>query len=121
MATKRRLIILQRITGRHFCTPFIGGKLEVRKLKDGILTISNKKSDAIIKTDLEGRILWSVNLSEDPVVIEGVQFVEDRIIVNIGVDEWHDQYVVIDNTDGTLIQEATIEHVRGALSSPIWR
>ncbi|MEE1011570.1 MAG: zinc ribbon domain-containing protein [Acutalibacteraceae bacterium] len=60
------LYIIDAKTGKNASEPkYVGAKSEIRKLEDGILLISHKSSDAVMKTDLLGNILWTANLSND--------------------------------------------------------
>ena len=44
---------------------YVGAKSGIRKLKDGILLISPGKTDAVMKTDLMGNVLWTANLTAE--------------------------------------------------------
>lgn len=44
---------------------YVGAKSGIRKLKDGILLISPGKTDAVMKTDLTGNVLWTANLTAE--------------------------------------------------------
>ena len=68
---------------------YVGETDGIRKLKDGILLLRKGPSDAIMKTDLAGNVLWSVNTDteviysmtddDDPKII--VQIVEGNYVV----------------------------------------
>lgn len=60
------MYIIDAETGENAVAPkYVGAKSEIRKLEDGILLVSHKSSDAIMKTDLVGNVLWTANLSKD--------------------------------------------------------
>lgn len=60
------MYIIDAETGENAVAPkYVGAKSEIRKLEDGILLVSHKSSDAIMKTDLAGNVLWTANLSKD--------------------------------------------------------
>lgn len=60
------MYIINAETGKNAVEPkYVGAKSEIRKLEDGILLVSHKSSDAIMKTDLVGNVLWTANLSKD--------------------------------------------------------
>lgn len=59
------MYIINAKTGEDDVEPkFVGAKTGIRKLKDGILLIAAGQSDAVMKTDLVGNVLWTVNLAE---------------------------------------------------------
>lgn len=60
------MYIIDAETGENAVEPkYVGAKSEIRKLEDGILLISHKSADAVMKTDLTGNVLWTANLSKD--------------------------------------------------------
>lgn len=60
------MYILDTKTGEDAVSPkYVGAKIGIRKLTDGILLIAQSKSDAVMKTDLVGNVLWTVNLNND--------------------------------------------------------
>ncbi len=44
---------------------YVGAKCGIRKFEDGILLISTGRTDAVMKTDLTGNVLWTVNLTAE--------------------------------------------------------
>ena len=59
------MYIINAKTGEDDVEPkFVGAKTGIRKLKDGILLIAQGCSDAVMKTDLVGNVLWTVNLAQ---------------------------------------------------------
>lgn len=60
------MYIINTKDGENAVEPkYVGPKTEIRKLSDGILLINYTKSDAIMKTDLVGNVLWTVNIENN--------------------------------------------------------
>lgn len=60
------MYIIDAQTGEDSVEPkYVGAKTAIRKLEDGIILVSQKASDAIMKTDLSGNVLWTGNFSYD--------------------------------------------------------
>lgn len=60
------MYIINSQTGENSVEPkYVGAKTAIRKLEDGIILVSQKASDAIMKTDLVGNVLWTGNFSYD--------------------------------------------------------
>lgn len=106
LSADNSLYVIDLATGEDTFKPvFIGEKQEIRKMADGILGIGFAKSDAIMKTDLAGNILWTASIAEDIRAVDGVQFVDGRIILQLELfDGVH--FIVIDSDSGELIQDA---------------
>ena len=107
LAAGNSLYILDLATGEDTFPPaFIGEKQEVRKMADGVLCIAASKTDAILKTDLDGNILWTASLPEDVLAVDGIQFVDERIVLQLSLaDRTH--FVVVDAASGEITQDAT--------------
>lgn len=82
------MYIIDAETGENAVEPkYVGAKSEIRKLEDGILLISHKSADAIMKTDLVGNVLWTANLSYDmpepnsPENIPVVQIIDGNYVI----------------------------------------
>ncbi len=57
------LYVIDMETGEDKISPVtVGEKTDIRKTPDGILLISDSMTDTLIKTDLEGTILWKLDL-----------------------------------------------------------
>ena len=106
LVANNNLYIINIATGEDtFAKSFIGQKQDIRKMPDGILSIGASKSDAVIKNDLDGNMVWTANLSEDVYSVNSVQFVDDNIILQVDLmDGLH--YIVIDNQTGKIITDA---------------
>lgn len=60
------MYIINAETGEDAVEPrYVGAKCDIRKLEDGILLVSPGKSDAVMKTDLTGEVLWTANLTAE--------------------------------------------------------
>ena len=82
------MYIIDAETGENAVEPkYVGAKSEIRKLEDGILLVSHKSADAIMKTDLVGNVLWTANLSYDmiepnsPENIPVVQIIDGNYVI----------------------------------------
>lgn len=65
------LYIINIATGEDTYPPaYVGKKIAVRKLNDGILLVSNAKSDGIMKLALDGSMIWKTNTSNDMLYAE---------------------------------------------------
>lgn len=105
LSANNEMYIIDLATGEDTFDPvFIGEILDVRKLTDGILCIRASKSDAVMKLDNRGGVIWKTNGSSVTEDVYGVQLVEDRIIYDL----WQEDggcYMVLDNKTGELLQE----------------
>ena len=71
-------------TGGDVTKPsYVGEKTDIRKVADGLIMFSAEKSDSVMKTDLDGNIVWKTNIMNDNYSGSSntVQFVDDKIIV----------------------------------------
>ena len=106
------LYVLNAATGEDVFPPiYVGGnKVGIRKLSDGILLIGWGKSDAIMKIDLKGQMIWKNNVSEEVVSVESIQAIGNNLIISVraydsqGRINYH--YYVVDNETGAIIVDA---------------
>ena len=106
------MFIINAETGENAVDPkYVGAKSEIRKLEDGILLVSHKSSDAIMKTDLVGNVLWTANLSKDmrepstPEDIPVVQLIGGNYVIQYeAVTNGHPDgtYTAVITPDGTV-------------------
>lgn len=61
---------------------YVGAKCGIRKFEDGILLISTGKTDAVMKTDLTGNVLWTVNLTAE--ISDSLSGAEPPIVQIVG-------------------------------------
>ncbi len=67
LGTSDKLYIIDAQTGEDASAPIkISPAVAVRKLKDGILVVSKTTFDAVTKFDLDGNVLWTINLGLAP-------------------------------------------------------
>lgn len=111
LAVNNELYIINIQTGEDTFEPsYVGPKKAIRKLGDGILMISEGKSDGVMKVGLDGRIIWKTNLQEDTYDVAGVQLVGDNIVIEQyywnSPDDYGTHFLVLNNADGSLIADA---------------
>lgn len=78
------LYIIDMTTGEDVTSPsYVGEKSDIRKVSDGLIMFTASKSDSVMKTNLEGDIIWKTNLINDNYTTSAntVQFVDDKIII----------------------------------------
>ena len=110
LSANNKLYIINVENGEDTFSPnFIGSKIEVRKLNNGILTVGSEKSDAVIMSSLDGKMQWSVNLSNDIRYVESIQVIGDNIVMDLIDSDYRHHYVAINEKDGTLIQDNLVD------------
>lgn len=80
------LYIIDIATGGDFIEPMlVGEKYDIRKVSDGIIMLSMEQADTVMKTDLEGNVIWKTNIMDNNLQGGGinVQFVGEKIILSI--------------------------------------
>lgn len=88
---------------------YVGEKISIRKLTDGILLLSEGPSDAIMKTDLSGNVLWTVNTKMKMFFAE-----EDDIVVQIVGGNYVTKYIgMYDN--GNLVTDDSDQPIEFAV------
>ena len=112
LTANNELFIINTQTGEDTFAPvYIGPKVEIRKLSDGILVISQSKSDGVMKLDLNGSLLWKTNLTDDVKEVNQVQLAEKRIVLDLELGDdsapiGESRYLVLDSEDGSVIVDA---------------
>lgn len=91
-----------------FAPSYVGERKEIRKFSDGVLSVSANKSDGLIKTDLQGKIIWKVNLSADVYRVGGIQLVGDNYILQYSDEQYKDYYVLVNVKSGEIIASAEL-------------
>lgn len=119
LVANNELYIINTETGEDTFSPaYVGEKVAIRKLSDGILLISKGKSDGIMKVGLDGEIIWKTNLADDTYDAGGIQIVGNNIVamqyyLNTNAigdpvsNGYH--YLLINNESGEIIQDAKVE------------
>ncbi|MBQ5823519.1 MAG: hypothetical protein IIW48_01785, partial [Clostridia bacterium] len=60
------LYVIDAATGKDALMPrYVGNKCRVVKLEDSLLLISPSRSDSVMRTDLEGNVIWTTDLAYD--------------------------------------------------------
>lgn len=131
------LYIMDIGTGEDKISPVtVGEKTDIRKTADGILLMSDSMTDTVMKTDLDGNILWKLDLplydnetrdfylsqgADFDIVITAIQFDENSIKIeyNYAANKYNAEYnytetlwseskiFVIDN-DGTMLMNTEV-------------
>lgn len=109
LVANNELYIINLETGEDVYTPaYVGAKLEIRKLSDGILLISSNKSDGVMKMGLDGSLIWKTNLQTDTMAVDGVQIIGNNIVISqYSSEDYATHYLVLDNATGEMIIEAS--------------
>lgn len=111
LVANNELYIINVETGEDTFPPsYVGEKVAVRKMSDGILLISPNQSDGIMKVDLKGSILWRLNLKNDVYSVDGLQVLDDRLVFAQyyweSAEDYGTRYLVIDNHTGDVLTDA---------------
>lgn len=107
IVVNNELYVINMETGEDVFEPaYVGEKKEVRKFSDGIVIVSNARSDGIMKVAPSGEILWKANLMSDPERVDGVQLVNGNIVLDYMDANWTQYYCLIDSSTGEVLIEA---------------
>lgn len=110
-----KLYIINIETGEDTFKPsFVGDKIDLRKVEDGIILLGKGKSDAIIKTDLQGNILWTVNTKNNNGYVVTVQEIDGRYVIGTAINgedgEFNEtNYTIIDSIEGDVLQQESVK------------
>lgn len=105
LVANNELYIINTETGEDTYEPkFVGDKIDVRKLDDGILLISYNKSDGIMKLGLDGSIIWKTNVADNIINSFGMQLVNDTIVLKLDMSDYH--YLVLNKKTGEIKVDA---------------
>ena len=122
------LYIINMDTGEDsFEKSYVGSKIEIRKIENGILLFDKSRSDAIMMTDNQGNILWTSNLNQQLWDVKCIQFKENDVMVceieslkDEYVDEateeefydwyFYQEYIQIDLNSGDVVLEVTSDY-----------
>lgn len=112
LTANNELYIINTNTGEDTYPPaYVGSKAAIRKLTEGILMISNDKSDGVMMANLDGSIKWKTNLENDVESVEGLQALEDRIIFDYTWESeeggFFETYVSLDRESGDVLVSTT--------------
>lgn len=103
LVANNTLYIIDTATGKDTYSPkFVGEKLGVRKLNDSLILFSTSQYDAIIKTNLEGEMIWKTNVDSRVLGVNSPQVVDNKLIVNIQTESEGDKFVIVNLEDGKI-------------------
>ncbi len=125
LCANNEMYVININTGEDtFPSTYIGNKLDIRKFNNGVLTISEGKSDAFLFTDLQGNIKWKLDSDEAITFIDAVQEVEGNLVIKVSNNEdagsssylegktgVTDYYYVIDMETGDMIYSGNVESI----------
>ena len=78
---------------------YVGEKVRVSKIEDGILLIADTPSDTVMKLDLDGNIMWKTNTSQEYVEVDCIQRVNGRIVIALA-GGWN--FIIVNEESGEL-------------------
>lgn len=98
---------------------YVGQKIELRKIADGILLFAKDKSEAVMMTDNEGNIIWTANMQRTLGSVNRTQFRDNMMICSYDaydgegywdedygpMDSRYDGFMQIDLKTGEIVQE----------------
>lgn len=109
IAANNSLYIINMETGEDTFAPvYIGNRIEVRKVEDGILLFGESKSDAIMKTTNDGRIIWTANIDRDIRYLDGFQIIGNNGVMRVwsySEDYYGNRFVCFDVNSGQVALE----------------
>ena len=111
LAINNEFYIINALTGENTVAPtYVGAKIAVSKMRDGILLIASGKADSIMKLGLDGTMLWRSNTNSTIVNIWSLQATGENIVIHtLNGDEdeaWGDHYYVVNSESGTIVIDA---------------
>lgn len=99
LAANNYLYIIDISTGEDTFSPkYVGKKIDIRKVSDGILMVSGEETDGLMKTDLQGNVLWTCHISMYS--LSALQYVDGRLVIECG---YGSNYYIVDDTDGSIV------------------
>ena len=111
LVANNEFYVLNTETGEEtFDSVYVGNKLDIRKFENGVLTISDKKTDAFMYMGLDGNVLWRSNADNDIPAYSNIQAQEmnDRIVLSIETYGSY-YYYVIDKSDGSILYSGSVD------------
>ena len=104
------LYILNASTGDDAVSPsYVGEKIDLMVVEDGIILVGTGVKDNVMKTDLEGNIIWKTSLN---VNMEGclLQVLDGNYVLQTSEYGW-DAYYYLLGPDGNVLEEADNKEV----------
>lgn len=98
------MYVIDTKTGKDLKDPlFVGSKSDVFVVEDGAILIGKEEKDAIMKVNLDGKILWTCSTSLcGEHSIPSIQLVDDKYIVDFGAIP---SIAIAVDKDGNIVQE----------------
>ena len=83
------MYIIDASTGEDvFAKKYVGQKTGIRKVEDGIILIAETPTEAIMKTDLQGNVLWTVDAEFGNRYNEVIQIVGNNIVYSYSFTDY---------------------------------
>ena len=104
------LYLIDTQTGEDLISPaFVGERVNIRIMHDGIILVGTGRADNIMKVDFEGNILWRSSADIDVGSNELMQIVNGNIVLKLfSADWWEQRMVVVDMQTGNILLEVDI-------------
>lgn len=106
IVVNNNLYIIDINTGEDaFAPQYVGAKKDIRKFSDSVILVGESKTDAVIKTSVDGSIKWQANLSIDVREVDSIQLINGNIVIQYEDEVWNQKYALIDNETGEVLLE----------------
>ncbi len=106
LVTDNDLYCLDINTGEDVISSvFVGKKIDVNLLEDGVVLIGEGNKDNVMKVDFEGNIVWKTSIDSDVKSCTSLQIIDGNVIGYIyGGDNYIQKMFCVDK-DGNLVSE----------------
>lgn len=108
LVTDNDLYYLDINTGENIIPPvFVGKKIDVNLLDDGVVLIGEGNKDNVMKVDLQGGIVWKASVDTDVTGCTSLQMIDGNIIGYLWGDCDHEptQKMFCIDKDGNIVSE----------------
>lgn len=100
LAANNDMYFIDLENGEDMVSPiYVGEKVRVSKIEDGILLIADSPSDTVMKLGLDGNIIWKTNTSQEYVEVDCIQRVNGRIVIALA-GGWN--FIIVNEETGEL-------------------
>lgn len=100
LAANNDMYFINLENGEDMVAPiYVGEKVRVSKIEDGILLIADTPSDTVMKLGLDGNIMWKTNTSQEYVEVDCIQRVNGRIVIALA-GGWN--FIIVNEESGEL-------------------
>ena len=112
IAADNDLYVIDSDTGEDVMTPvYVGEKVKINVVEDGIYLIGSGNKDNVMKLDREGNIIWKTSVDYEIGICEFLQIVDSSLIIHVGqADEygWYSSMKMYSfDSDGNMTTEFT--------------